>query len=774
MPGSPEQRPARPDPLEGPESGPRSESPEQADYSTPPETATNFDSWGSGDAGAAIEDRSDRSSLPEDDAVLFGKYRVVRELGAGGLGRVYLVRHLKLDTDRALKTILPVVAGNPIWRQRFGREAKAMARLSHPHIVVVHDADVMPDGQAFIEMEYIRGQSLEKRIIPGEAVPLDEVDRLLGPLAEALQFAHDQGIVHRDLKPGNLMLQEGPSPGLEILKVLDFGIAKILHSEDPDDKVTQIGEPIGTPSYMSPEQIRGTYANEGREGPLDARSDIYSVGVILYQLLTGSLPFVGGRMMVLLGHLNEAIPSFAERNPEARIPIEIEALVLRSLDKDPRRRPDSMRELAQEFHRLVQASRDPAEVLEDTWSPGPRKPGVRRAGTRLPLLVAFAVVLMFGLGLIAWRLAYRTWSVTVEDPDVEVTAGEERVVILRLEGRDPSLPVEVAGSVIPEGVATSKAASLGVNSIQIKVSADLNARPVASYPLELEVRSGKNRGNASIRMTIKPPKSARVPEGFARAEGSRWIMLVGGKVYPDRIVRRIDDRLAPEFILIPIRIGAQGPSSSFYIMKDKVSNALFDAYLDSINDRDLHLKTLEKLRPPERLGREDDPRWPAFGVSIPEARKFAAWLVPEDHGLKADLPTTQQWDKAAGAFDVDIDDRKTHDGRGPFLLNPSGSTQDGIAVNREEPMPVGTAHLDVSRFGCRDMAGNGTEWTRPEADPTKRVSLRGEKYEKRIDGDSNTPYFFKNSKIQRQEGTSPSWGNGFRLVIDNLEQAGPP
>ena len=229
--------------------------------------------------------------------VLFNKYLLLRELVRGGMGKVYLVRHLKLETERALKTIAPGISSNPEWRRRFSREAKAMARLSHPHIVAVHDADVLPEGEAFIEMEFVRGQSLDKRLQPKIPMPLAWVDRMLGQLCDVLQVAHDMDIVHRDLKPPNLMLQDGPSPGQETLKILDFGIAKILNSSDPGDELTQLGQSLGTPFYMSPEQIKGDIE------AVKASSDIYSVGVILYQLLTGYLPFTGGQNLVFVGHL---------------------------------------------------------------------------------------------------------------------------------------------------------------------------------------------------------------------------------------------------------------------------------------------------------------------------------------------------------------------------------------------------------------------------------------------------------------------------------------
>ena len=178
-------------------------------------------------------------------------------------------------------------------------------------------------------------------------MPLAWVDRLLGQLCDALQVAHDMEIVHRDLKPQNLMLLDGPAPGQETVKILDFGIAKILNSSDPEDNVTQLGQSLGTPHYMSPEQISGDIE------AVKACSDIYSVGVILYQLLTGVLPFSGPRNQVFIGHLCVPAPAFSEKNPDVHVPPEVEALVLRCLEKDPKQRPASARALAEEFHRIV-------------------------------------------------------------------------------------------------------------------------------------------------------------------------------------------------------------------------------------------------------------------------------------------------------------------------------------------------------------------------------------------------------------------------------------
>jgi serine/threonine-protein kinase len=205
---------------------------------------------------------------------------------------------------------------------------------------------------AFIEMEYVRGQSLNQVLVPGQPMPLDWVVHLLDQLCDVLQAANDEGIIHRDLKPPNLMLVDGKQPGSKVLKLLDFGIAKIR--EVADDVRTVSGSFMGTPLYSSPEQIMGEQ--------VDARSDIYSVGLILYELLTGYRPFDGSIKAIIYKHTMVPPPPFAEVNPDVHVPPAVEAVVLKCLAKDPAQRPQSPRELVEAFRRaLVVPAKDPAQ-----------------------------------------------------------------------------------------------------------------------------------------------------------------------------------------------------------------------------------------------------------------------------------------------------------------------------------------------------------------------------------------------------------------------------
>ena len=276
------------------------------------------------------------------------------------MGAVWLVHNTELDRRSALKLIKAEIAQNDKGWRRFRREAQLMAKLEHPNAVAVYDFK-RTLGMAYIEMEFVRGRSLDKIVeekqgepLPLETVAADPRPALLGAPGGARLHRREvpgkpRPIIHRDLKPSNLMLVDR-KPAESNLKVLDFGIAKMIE-DDAQQSVTQLtgaGDIIGTPAYMSPEQIRGESDGEGpRE--VDGRSDLYSTGVMLYQLLTGVLPFRGSRMSILAAHLTKTPPPMKEANPKVTIPAGVERVVLQCLEKDPDKRPQSARELADRF-----------------------------------------------------------------------------------------------------------------------------------------------------------------------------------------------------------------------------------------------------------------------------------------------------------------------------------------------------------------------------------------------------------------------------------------
>ncbi len=272
-----------------------------------------------------------------------GSYLVDRELGSGGAGTVYLCKHTLIERDVAVKVLHDDQARDPDQVARFFQEAKAAAEIGHPNIIVIIDFGTLHTAtgdRAYLMMECLEGVSLDKRLRQG-GLGLDDIAHILAQICSALTASHAKGVIHRDLKPANVFLCERSFDPL-FVKVLDFGIAK-LTTPTPGVRKTQYGIVIGTPAYMSPEQCEG-------KGAVDHRSDIYSLGCMLYEMLTGTLPFPGEVGEMLRGHLYEPIAPPSTRNPS--VPPEWEALCLHMLEKDKTARPQSMVEVAQALDNL--------------------------------------------------------------------------------------------------------------------------------------------------------------------------------------------------------------------------------------------------------------------------------------------------------------------------------------------------------------------------------------------------------------------------------------
>lgn len=271
-----------------------------------------------------------------------GRYEAVRLLGEGGMGRVYLAKQLDLGRQVVVKVMHDHIAADPKFRDRFQRETLLMARFQHPYVVALFDASLNDPQGPCIVMEYIRGITLDALLKRNGRLSPARAGRLLGQLCEALQAAHTHGIIHRDLKPANLMVVDADSP-YEKMKVMDFGLAKLM-AGNAAKKPTDTGADfaVGTPGYISPEQVRGE--------ELDHRSDLYSVGVILFELLCGRLPFTGEQTMdVLLAHATEPPPSFESLGAADWVTPPVEAVVQKCLSKDPNDRPASARDLAEQY-----------------------------------------------------------------------------------------------------------------------------------------------------------------------------------------------------------------------------------------------------------------------------------------------------------------------------------------------------------------------------------------------------------------------------------------
>jgi TolB-like protein/Tfp pilus assembly protein PilF len=308
---------------------------------------------------------------------VLGHYRILERIGAGGMGEVYRARDGRLDRDVALKVLPADRLSDETVRRRFRKEAHALSRLSHPHVATVHDFDTQ-DGIDFLVMELVPGRSLDELLRSGP-LPEKEVLRLGAQLARGLMAAHEHGVVHRDLKPSNIRLTKDGG-----LKILDFGLARVEAPAGERSGPTATLEPVfaGTVPYMAPEQIRGL--------SVDARTDVYAAGNVLYEMVTGERPFAGSHGPML----TEAILHQAPASPRERQPAlssGLEFVILKALEKEPERRYQSAKDLLLDLERLAVpsvATVPPERVRRRRW------PWVAAAAAAL----AFAFV-----GIVAWR-----------------------------------------------------------------------------------------------------------------------------------------------------------------------------------------------------------------------------------------------------------------------------------------------------------------------------------------------------------------------------------
>ncbi|MGE0712271.1 MAG: protein kinase [Planctomycetota bacterium] len=256
-----------------------------------------------------------------------GKLLVLEQLGAGGMGAVFRARDELLGRDVALKVVHPSLVGRTDVRRRFLREAKAALQFTHPNAIATRSCDMSDDGLLYMVQDFSPGRTLQAILREQGRLPVDRALGIARQVLLALVEAHASGIVHRDLKPGNVMVEEQEGGG-DWVRVCDFGLAKLLDETDGEESVTQVGEAIGTPYYIAPEQAEGA--------AVDGRTDLYSLGCVLYELLTGTRVFESASVRgLILAHMGRPPDPLRQRAPEAAIPEDVEAVVLRALEKEP-------------------------------------------------------------------------------------------------------------------------------------------------------------------------------------------------------------------------------------------------------------------------------------------------------------------------------------------------------------------------------------------------------------------------------------------------------
>lgn len=417
-----------------------------------------------------------RSILSDLTGTTLGKYRLVEKLGQGGMAQVYKAYQPDLDRYVAIKILHPHLTGDEEFAVRFQREARAIAALEHPNIVRIYDF-ATDHELAFIVMEYLSGTSLKVRMrdlnCRNEFMPLTKVKHIIGSLADALDYAHRHGVVHRDIKPSNVILTTEGRPVLT-----DFGIAKMIDAT----VITSSSGTLGTPAYISPEQAKGE--------PGDARSDIYALGVMLYQLCTNHLPFDADTpYAIILKHLTAPLPPPRQQRPD--LPLAVERVILKSLAKDPHDRFQTASEMASAIRAAIESGKLPRPNVFTTLRARVADLARRTILWQSAALIAVTLLICLALFLISmpWRaqrfLARMTLTPIAEaGVNTLVLQGADAVIDTWLDPDKPNEVGQAAERARLYGTTPGDRLLLGVNTTALPPEAN-----VISATLTLRVKA---------------------------------------------------------------------------------------------------------------------------------------------------------------------------------------------------------------------------------------------------------------------------------------------
>jgi len=297
-------------------------------------------------ANKADDDEESHLSAQLKAGTIVDHYEIIEEIGYGGMGVVYRGRDLMFERPVAIKVLHSRLLSDPLSKRRFEQEGRATITLAHANLISVYHYGFSNQGLPFIVMEYVDGKGLDRKLEQVKHLELDQFVEIFIQACDALGHAHEKGIIHRDLKPSNLMLVDNGSK-FPLVKIVDFGISKILPGgRFPGQDLTSAGDVVGSPLYMSPEQCKGL--------SLDGRSDIYSLGCLMYQAISGALPFLGeNALQTLSKHICDAPPPFAEVVPKLNIPAAVEAVIFKTLEKEPDNRYPTVAELRKDLETLT-------------------------------------------------------------------------------------------------------------------------------------------------------------------------------------------------------------------------------------------------------------------------------------------------------------------------------------------------------------------------------------------------------------------------------------
>jgi serine/threonine-protein kinase len=333
-------------------------------------------------------------------SVIADRYHVLRKLGEGGMGQVYLAEHVRMGRKSAVKVMNPSMVNDADAISRFNREASNASRISHPNVAAIYDFGETPDGIIYLAMEFVEGEPLTALIERQGALPASRAAAIVRQTGDALAVAHDLGIVHRDLKPDNIMVARDRD-GADCVKVVDFGIAKAANNDA--QKVTRTGLVVGTPEYMSPEQLAGD--------PLDGRSDIYSLGLVAFNMLTGRLPFPSETVQEsMIMRLTDRPRTLSEMKPDVSWPPRLQAVLDRALARDARDRYASASEFGRDLSQAIEQiprtveseaktsiMAAPVPATRVTAAPTLLAPSANASRRNMPLIVGVSTVVVGGL-----------------------------------------------------------------------------------------------------------------------------------------------------------------------------------------------------------------------------------------------------------------------------------------------------------------------------------------------------------------------------------------